>query len=60
LAVSSFLFLGETMLANTRDPRTIPVWCLPSSLAQGQKDREKYEAIGEADNMTLKLGKPTR
>jgi predicted methyltransferase len=48
------------MLANTRDPRTIPVWCLPSSLAQGQKDREKYEAIGEADNMTLKLGKPTR
>lgn len=46
--------------ANPKDPRTIPVWYLPPSLAQGQKDREKYEGIGEADNMTLKLVKPTR
>lgn len=44
--------------ANAKDPRTIPVWYLPPSLAQGQTDREKYEAIGEADNMTLKFVKP--
>jgi len=44
--------------ANAKDPRTIPVWYLPPSLEQGQRDRDKFEAIGEADNMTLKFVKP--
>lgn len=44
--------------ANPKDPRTMPVWFLPPTLEQGQKDRAKYEAIGEADNMTLKFVKP--
>jgi predicted methyltransferase len=46
--------------ANPKDPRTIPVWYLPPSLGQGQKDRTKYEAIGEADNMTLRFVKPAQ
>lgn len=44
--------------ANPKDPRTMPVWYLPPTLAAGQNDREKYESIGEADNMTLKFLKP--
>ena len=46
--------------ANAKDPRTMPVWYLPPSLEAGQNGREKYEAIGEADNMTLKFVKPAR
>jgi predicted methyltransferase len=46
--------------ANGKDPRTMPVWYLPPSLEQGQKDRDKYEAIGEADNMTFKFVKPAQ
>lgn len=34
------------------------VWTLPPSLALGDKDREKYLAIGESDRMTLKFVKP--
>ncbi|MEJ2376202.1 MAG: methyltransferase [Pseudolabrys sp.] len=44
--------------ANAKDPRTMPVWFLPPSLRGPKKDREKFAAIGEADNMTLKLVKP--
>lgn len=44
--------------ANPKDPRTFPVWYLPPSLGQKNKDRAKYESIGEADNMTLKFVKP--
>jgi predicted methyltransferase len=44
--------------ANPKDPRTMPVWFLPPSLHGPQNDREKFAAIGEADNMTLKLVKP--
>jgi predicted methyltransferase len=46
--------------ANGKDPRTMPVWLLPPSLEAGPNDRAKYEAIGEADNMTLKFVKPTQ
>jgi predicted methyltransferase len=46
--------------ANPKDPRTMPVWYLPPSLAGGQTDRKKYESIGEADNMTLKFVKPVQ
>ncbi len=44
--------------ANPKDPRDIPVWYLPPSLAQGDNDRAHYQAIGEADNMTLRFTKP--
>jgi len=33
------------------------VWTLPPTLALGEKDREKYLAIGEADNFLLMFRK---
>jgi predicted methyltransferase len=46
--------------ANPRDTRDYEqgVWTLPPSLALGDKDREKYMAIGESDRFTLKFIKP--
>jgi predicted methyltransferase len=45
--------------ANPKDTRDYPngVWSLPPSLDGGEKDREKYVAIGESDRMTLKFTK---
>ena len=34
------------------------VWTLPPSLRNGDKDKDKYLAIGESDRMTLKFRKP--
>lgn len=34
------------------------VWALPPTLRHGDKDREKYLAIGESDRMTLRFTKP--
>jgi len=34
------------------------VWTLPPRLAEGDKDKERYNAIGESDRMTLKFVKP--
>ncbi len=41
--------------ANPDDPadHEAGVWTLPPTFALGDKDREKYEAIGESDRMTL-------
>lgn len=41
--------------ANRKDTADYPegVWVLPPTLRLGAKDRERYEAIGEADRMTL-------
>jgi len=46
--------------ANTKDTKDYPggVWTLPPTYGQGDKDREKYAAIGESDRMTLKFVKP--
>lgn len=46
--------------ANSRDTADWPqgVWTLPPSLALKDQDREKYQAIGESDRMTLKFVKP--
>ena len=46
--------------ANPKDTADWPdgVWTLPPSLRLGEKDREKYNAIGESDRMTLKFVKP--
>jgi len=34
------------------------VWTLPPSLSQGDKDRARYLAVGEADNFVLRFRKP--
>jgi predicted methyltransferase len=43
--------------ANPKDTASHPkgVWTLPPVLALGDKDKEKYLAIGESDRMTLKF-----
>ncbi len=43
--------------ADTKD-HEVGVWSLPPSLRLGDKDRAKYEAIGESDRMTLRFRKP--
>ena len=45
--------------ANPRDTKDHPegVWTLPPTYRLGDKDREKYAAIGESDRMTLKFVK---
>lgn len=46
--------------ANPKDIKDYPigVWNLPPIYAGGDKDREKYAAIGESDRFTLKFVKP--
>jgi predicted methyltransferase len=46
--------------ANPRDTADHPegVWTLPPTYALKDKDRAKYQAIGESDRMTLKFIKP--
>lgn len=46
--------------ANPKDTKDYPegVWTLPPRLALGDKDKEKYLAIGESDRMTLRFIKP--
>jgi len=46
--------------ANPKDTKDWPegVWTLPPTLALKDKDRERYLAIGEADNFVLKFRKP--
>jgi predicted methyltransferase len=58
---AGFRFAGSSEInANPRDSADWPdgVWTLPPSLRLGDKDREKYLAIGESDRMTLKFVKP--
>jgi len=45
--------------ANPKDTKDHPegVWTLPPALRLGDKDRDKYLAIGESDRMTLKFVK---
>jgi predicted methyltransferase len=46
--------------ANPADTKDHPngVWSLPPSLRGGDKDRERFLAIGESDRMTLRFVKP--
>lgn len=46
--------------ANPKDDHDHPkgVWTLPPSLQLGDKDKDKYLAIGESDRMTLRFVKP--
>src|SRR5271168_3986674 len=58
---AGFVLVGSSEInANPRDTKdwVDGVWTLPPSLAQGDKDRAKYIAVGEADNFVLKFQKP--
>jgi predicted methyltransferase len=58
---AGFVLVGSSEInANPKDTKDYPggVWTLPPSLSEGAKDRDKYLAIGEADNYVLKFQKP--
>lgn len=58
---AGFKLVGESPVnANPKDTHDWPdgVWTLPPTLKLGDKDRERYLAIGESDRMTLKFVKP--
>ncbi|MGH8177209.1 MAG: class I SAM-dependent methyltransferase [Steroidobacter sp.] len=60
---AGFKLIGKSeVLANPKDTKDWArgVWTLPPTLALGEQDREKYLAIGEADNFLLKFQKPGR
>ncbi len=60
-AAAGFKFVGKSEVnANPKDTRDHPkgVWTLPPSYRLKEKDREKYQAIGESDRMTMKFMKP--
>jgi predicted methyltransferase len=57
---AGFKLVGKSELnANAKDTKDYPegVWTLPPTLELGDKDRDKYVAIGESDRMTLKFVK---
>jgi len=58
---AGFEFVGSSEVdANPKDTKdwVDGVWTLPPTLSQGDKDRARYVAIGEADNFVLKFRKP--
>jgi len=58
---AGFVLDGRSEInANPRDDHDHPkgVWTLPPTLALGDKDKDKYLAIGESDRMTLRFVKP--
>ena len=58
---AGFVLIGSSEInANPKDTKDWPdgVWTLPPTLSQGDKDRAKYVAVGEADNYVLKFQKP--
>jgi len=55
---AGFKFVEKSEVnANPRDTKDHPqgVWTLPPTYALGANDKEKYQAIGESDRMTLKF-----
>jgi predicted methyltransferase len=59
---AGFELVGSSEInANPKDTKDWPqgVWTLPPTFAMGAKDRDKYAAIGEADNFVLKFRKPS-
>ena len=56
-----FKFAGASEVnANAKDTADHEggVWALPPTFANKDKDRARYEAVGESDRMTLKFTKP--
>jgi len=54
------LVAESDLLANPKDTRDHEggVWSLPPSFALGEKERDRYAAIGESDRFALKFVKP--
>jgi predicted methyltransferase len=60
IEAAGFKLAGKSEInANAKDTKDYAdgVWTLPPSYRLGDKDREKYTAIGESDRMTLKFTK---
>lgn len=59
-AVGFELVASSEINANPKDTKDYEqgVWTLPPVYRLGNRDRAKYEAIGESDRMTLKFRKP--
>ncbi len=60
IEAAGFKLAGKSEInANPKDTKDYAdgVWTLPPSLKLGDKDKEKYMAIGESDRMTLKFTK---
>jgi predicted methyltransferase len=60
---AGFEYVGASEInANPKDTKDYPegVWTLPPTLTLGDKDREKYTAIGESDRYVLKFRKPVK
>jgi predicted methyltransferase len=60
IEAAGFKLAGKSEInANPKDTKDYEggVWALPPTLKNGDKDREKYVAIGESDRMTLKFTK---
>ena len=58
---AGFVLDGSSEInANPKDTKNWVdgVWTLPPTLSQGDKDRAKYIAVGEADNFVLRFRKP--
>jgi len=60
---AGFKLIGKSeILANPKDSKDYPggVWTLPPTLRNGEQDKAKYLAIGEADNFVMKFQKPMK
>jgi len=60
---AGFEFIGSSEVnANPKDTHDWEqgVWTLPPTFRLGDKDRERYAAIGESDRFTLRFRKPRR
>ena len=58
---AGFVLEGRSEInANPRDTKDYPqgVWTLPPDYRLGERDRAKYQEIGESDRFTLKFRKP--
>jgi predicted methyltransferase len=58
---AGFRLVGSSEIdANPRDTKdwVDGVWTLPPTLSQGDKDKARYLAVGEADNFVLRFRKP--
>lgn len=58
IEAAGFKLAGKSEVnANKKDTKDYEqgVWTLPPSYALGETDKEKYQAIGESDRMTLKF-----
>jgi predicted methyltransferase len=58
---AGFQLAGKSEInANKKDTKDYEkgVWTLPPTYIEGEKDKDKYTAIGESDRMTLKFVKP--